>query len=102
MNTMVGTIPMDAVLSMLNSLSRHDRLWLVKQLSERVEREEAEAKKSLEVFLKASPTWEEEDNAKLDEALSHFSGDWGGDGTPTEIARELRQGSDMVRKIETW
>ena len=34
---------MDAVLTMLNSLSRHDRKWLVEQMSAQVEREEAEA-----------------------------------------------------------
>ena len=33
MNTMVGTIPMNAVLTMFNSLSRHDRRWLVEQMS---------------------------------------------------------------------
>ena len=36
MNTMIGTIPMDAVLTMLNSLSRHDRRWLVEQRQHRL------------------------------------------------------------------
>ena len=40
MNTIVGTIPMDAVLTMLNSLSRHDRHWLIEQMREQVERED--------------------------------------------------------------
>ena len=29
---------------------------------------------------------------KLDAALAKFSSDWGGNGTPQEIAEELRQG----------
>ena len=57
MNTVVGTIPMDAVLTMLNHLSRHDRRWLVEQMSEQVEREEAEAKKSWDEYCKNALTW---------------------------------------------
>jgi hypothetical protein len=37
---------MDALLTMLNTLDRHDRRWLVEQMSEQVKREEEEAKKS--------------------------------------------------------
>lgn len=102
MNTMVGTIPMDAVLAMLNSLSRHDRRWLAEQMMERIECEEAEAKKRWEECRKNAPTWEEEDNANLDGFLAAVSGDWGGDATSTEIAAELRQGSDVVRNVDTW
>ena len=102
MNTVVGTIPMDAVLTMLNHLSRHDRRWLVEQMSEQVEREEAEAKKSWDEYCKNALTWEEEDNAMLDAFLSKLSGDWGGDGTPEEIAHDLRMGAETVRNVETW
>lgn len=102
MNTMVGTIPMDAVLAMLNSLSRHDRRWLAEQMMERIEREEADAKKHWEEARKNAPTWEEEDNANLDAFLTSVVGDWGGDGSPAEIAAYLRQGSDVVRDVDTW
>lgn len=102
MDTMVGTIPMNAVLTMLNSLSRHDRRWLAEQLSAQVEREEAEAKAALTAYRKNALTWKEEDNARLDEFLQSISGDWGGEGTPTGIANELRQGADMARKVEVW
>lgn len=102
MNMMTGTIPMDAVLTMLNSLSRSDRRWLVEQMSEQVEREEAEAEKKWQEYLKNAPTWEERDNAFLDDFLAKIGGDWGGDATPTEIARDLRQGTDVVRNVETW
>ena len=33
-----------------------------------------------------------DDNKRLDAALAKFSSDWGGNGTPQEIAEELRQG----------
>lgn len=49
-----------------------------------------------------APTWKEESDARLDAALARFHKDWGGDKSPTEIANELRQGSDMVTDVETW
>ena len=39
---------------------------------------------------------------RLDAALAKFHKDWGGEGSATEIAQELRQGADMVRDVETW
>ena len=33
-----------------------------------------------------------DDDKRLDAALAKFSSDWGGDGTPQEIAEDLRQG----------
>ena len=101
MNTMVGTISMDAMLTMLNSLSRSDRRWLAKQMTAQVEREDAEAKKDLEELLKKSSTRKEEENELLDAFLSNISGDWGGDGSPMKIARELRQGAETARDVET-
>jgi hypothetical protein len=102
MNTMIGTIPMDAVLTMLNSLSRHDRRWLVEQMAAQVEREDAEAKKNLEEFVSNASTRNKEDNELLDAFLANISGDWGGDGSPTDIACDLRQGAEAVREVETW
>ena len=102
MNTMTGTVSMNAVLTMLNSLSRHDRRWLVEQLSAQEEREHAEANKAMHEILTSCLTWEERDNALLDATLARISGDWGGDGSPTEIAKELRQGPEMIRKVGSW
>lgn len=93
---------MDAVLTMLNSLSRHNRRWLVEQMAAQVEREEAEAKKSLEEYRKNAPSWEEDDNAELDAFLAEISGDWGGDASAEEIAADLRQGADMVKNVDVW
>ena len=39
---------------------------------------------------------------KLDAALAKFSSDWGGNGTPQEIAEELRRGVVNNRTIEEW
>jgi len=95
MNTEAGTttgtipVPLDAVLAMLNSLSRFDRHRLTELMTEQLEREEAE-------------TWEKEDNVNLDAFLEKISGDWGGDANPEEIARELRQGPEMSRNVEVW
>ena len=102
MNTVIGTIPMDAVLTMLNRLSRHDRRWLVEQMAAQVEREDAEAKKNLKKLIESAPTWKEESDARLDAALARFHKDWGGDKSPMEIAKELRQGAEMVTDVETW
>lgn len=93
---------MDAVLTMLNSLSRHDRRWLIEQMTEQVEREEAEAKRSFKELLERPSSWKEESDARLDAALARFHKDWGGDKSPMEIADELRQGAEMVKNVETW
>ncbi len=44
----------------------------------------------------------EDDNARLDEALAKFSGDFGGSADAITIAKELRQGADMVKEVEAW
>ena len=46
--------------------------------------------------------WQGDQNERLDAALARFHGDWGGEKDPVEIARELRQGPEMVRDVETW
>ena len=43
-----------------------------------------------------------DDDKRLEAALAKFSGDWGGDGTPEEIAKELKQGVVNNRTVETW
>ena len=43
-----------------------------------------------------------DDNARLDEALAKFSGDFGGSADAMTVAKELRQGAEMVRDVETW
>ena len=89
-------------MTMLNSLNRHDRRWLVDQLREGVEHEEEEAKKSWDEFMASRSTWEEEDGANLDAFLENISGKWGGKKKPVELAAELRQVSEMVRNVDTW
>lgn len=104
MNTMSETIPIsfDAVLAMLNSLSRSDRRRLTDMMRAQLEREEAEAKSSIEESILTDSSWREESDFRLTLALSHFHKDWGGEKEPLEIANELRQGADKVRDVETW
>lgn len=102
MNTMIGTIPMEAMLTMLNSLSRRDRHWLIEQMREQVEREDAGAERSFKELLERPSSWKEESDARLDAALARFHKDWGGDKSPLEIANELRQGAEMVKDVEAW
>lgn len=102
MNTMVSTIPTDAILTMLNSLSRRDRKWLVEQMSEQVLREEAKAEKATQDLSVPESAWEEENQALYDEVFASFHSDWGGDGSATEIAESLRKGRVNNRKVEVW
>ena len=103
MNTMVSTIPTDAILALLNNLSLTDRLWLVEQMTEQVERDkEAKAMANNSVKKNQDASWKEQDDALLDAMLAKFSGDWGGDATPEEIASSLRLGPEMVREVEAW
>ena len=44
----------------------------------------------------------DDDDKRLDAALAKFSSDWGGDGTPQEIAEDLRQGIVNSRTVEEW
>jgi len=41
-------------------------------------------------------------DSRLDAALSRFHKDWGGDKDVMEIAKELRQGVEMQRDVDTW
>ena len=76
---------------MLKKLSNSIKLELVVLLSESMEKLEDEPDSS-----------KENDKALLDSALAKFSGDRGGEKDVMEIARDLRQGSDKVRNVDTW
>lgn len=43
-----------------------------------------------------------DDDKRLEAALAKFSSDWGGDGTPQEIAEELRRSIVNNRTVEEW
>ena len=49
-----------------------------------------------------SGKYQDDSDERLDAALARFHHDWGGDKEPLEIARELRQGPEMARDVETW
>ena len=44
----------------------------------------------------------EDDNARLDDALAKFSGDFGGSADAMTVAKELRQDAEMVKEVDTW
>ena len=102
MNTMTGTVPMDAILALLNSMSLYDRRWLAEQMNAQIELDEAKAKESWNDFMDKGTPDEGSTDERLDAALSRFHKDWGGDKDPLEIARELRQGEEMVKDVESW
>jgi len=43
-----------------------------------------------------------EDDTWVEESLAKFHDDWGGSGTPMEIAEELRNGVVNSRTVEAW
>ena len=47
-------------------------------------------------------SWAAMDDEMLNAALAEFSGDFGGSRDARNVARELRQGSEMVRDVKTW
>ena len=67
------------------SLSQNDREWLANKL-----------------IMPKETNMVEDDNARLDEALAKFSGDFGGSADAITVAKELRQGADMVKEVEAW
>lgn len=74
-------------------LVQSDREWLASKLVEPTEKGWAD---------RFAGSWKEMDDQMLDAALAEFSGDFGGKADSGEIARELRQGAEMVRDIKTW
>ena len=67
------------------SLSQTDREWLANKL-----------------IMPKETVSSEDDNARLDEALAKFSGNLGGSADAMTVAKDLRQGADMIRDVETW
>lgn len=67
------------------SLSQSDREWLANKL-----------------IMPKGTNLAEDNNARLDEALKKFSGDFGGSADAMTVAKELRQGTEMVREVDTW
>ncbi|WP_176756939.1 hypothetical protein [Prevotella communis] len=67
------------------SLSQTDREWLANKL-----------------IMPKETVSSEDDNARLDEALAKFSGNFGGSADAMTVAKDLRQGADMIRDVETW
>ena len=67
------------------SLSQTDREWLANKL-----------------IMPKETVSSVDDNTRLDEAIAKFSGDFGGSVDAMTVAKELRQGAEMVREVEKW
>ena len=92
MNTNVSTasVSMEGLMAMLDSMPQRDRRRIAEHLSAKIDCEEREAEKHLKERMTDAPRWFDDSDARLDSALARFHNDWGGDGSPIEIANELR------------
>jgi hypothetical protein len=94
---------------MLRNLSNPIKLELVVLLSESMEdsvaamTDETEEERKVDTDSnRPAGVLADRNNAMLDAALAEFSGDFGGNANAGDIARELRQGPEMVRDVEIW
>jgi hypothetical protein len=89
--------------SELKGLSDKEKIELIDLLSSSLTNaNEQPASHKTDWTAKFAGKWKDDQNERLDAALARFHGDWGGDKAPIEIAKELRQGPEMVRDVETW
>ena len=95
--------------SLLQSMSNNDKkiviMFLTESLVESVEKTNdfKLSKEELERGLMSlSGSRKEEDDTWIEESLAKFHDDWGGSGTPMEIAEELRNGVVNSRTVEDW
>ena len=90
-------------------MSKPVKIELVALLSESVafedevtEEPELTEEERKEGLMSLAGCWADKESEMLDSALARFSGDFGGSKDAEEFARELRQGRDVVRDVETW
>ena len=101
--------PMAPYSKLLQGMSREDKkiviMFLTESLAESAEEtpkfklSKEERKRGL---MSLAGCWKDEDDAWVEESLAKFHDDWGGSGTPMEIAEELRNGVVNSRTVETW
>ena len=102
---MTGTISMDSILVMLNSLGTVEKAWLSEQLTAQVAQENAERAEKRRAALerlKSGPSWKEQYQEMYDSVFAKFNTDWGGEGDAMEIAEELHDSRANTRTVETW
>lgn len=58
----------------------------------------------LDLIAKLSDSMREkkDSNRNIKEIFASFNEDWGGNGTPEEIAEDLRKSRIFTREIEEW
>ena len=73
----------DMYMGVLSSLTNDEKLDLIAKLSDYM-REKKDS------------------NRNIKEIFASFNEDWGGNGTPEEIAEDLRKSRIFTREIEEW
>ena len=88
---MTGTISMDSILVMLNSLGTDEKAWLSEQLTAQVAYENAERaakRRAAMERLHGGPSRKERYQEMYDSAFAKFSTDWGGEGDALAIEKQ--------------
>ena len=102
---MTGTVSMDSILTMLNSLGMTEKDWLAEQLLKEVSREKEEAagrRREYQESLKNRLSWKEQYQKMYDEMFAKFNTDWGGNDDALKVAEELHDSRSDMRTIEVW
>lgn len=73
----------DIYMGVLSSLTNDEKLDLIAKLSD-------------------SMREKKDSNRNIKEIFASFNEDWGGNGTPEEIAEDLRKSRIFTREIEEW
>lgn len=73
----------DMYMGVLSSLTNDEKLDLIAKLSD-------------------SMREKKDSNRNIKEIFASFNEDWGGNGTPEEIAEDLRKSRIFTREIEEW
>ena len=87
---------------MLKGLSNKEKLDLIVLLSTSIATVGTVEENPSRRTSSFDDTCQDESDRKLDAALACFHKSWGGNKSPIEIARDLRQGTDMTRDVEVW
>ena len=102
---MTGTVSVDSILTMLNSLGTMEKDWLAEHLMKEVSREKkasADKRRESRESLKNRLSWKEQYQKMYDEMFAKFSADWGGSDDALKLAEELHDSRSDMRTVDVW